>query len=65
MVEREGVLITLGKGDGVRSPLLKMWDLEKVDKKMSMETPVLFISVKVQTGNRPHPVSLCCLLIEP
>jgi hypothetical protein len=42
------------EGDGVRSPLLKMWDLEKVDKKMSMETPVLFISVKVQTGNRPQ-----------
>jgi vacuolar protein sorting-associated protein 11 len=64
MVERKGVLVTLGEEDRVRSPLLKTWDLEKVDKKLSMGTPVLLRSVKVQTGNRPHPVSLCCL-VEP
>jgi hypothetical protein len=58
MVERKGVLVTLGEEDGVRSPLLKIWDLEKVDKKLGMGTPVLLRSVKVQTGNRPHPVSL-------
>jgi hypothetical protein len=27
--------------DGVRSPLLKIRDLEKVDKKLGMRTPVL------------------------
>jgi vacuolar protein sorting-associated protein 11 len=64
MVERKGVLVTLGEEDRVRSPLLRTWDLEKVDKKLSMGTPVLLRSVKVQTGNRPYPVSLCCL-VEP
>ncbi|KIM77475.1 hypothetical protein PILCRDRAFT_76651 [Piloderma croceum F 1598] len=61
MVERKGVLVTLGEEDGVRSPLLKIWDLEKVDKKLSMGTPVLLRSAKVQTGNRPHPVSSIAL----
>jgi hypothetical protein len=56
MVERKGVLVTLGEEDGVRAPLLKVWDLERVDKKVGMGTPVLMRSVKVQTGNRPHPV---------
>jgi hypothetical protein len=64
MVERKGVLVTLGEEDRVRSPLLKTWDLEKVDKKLSMGTPVLLRSVKVQTGNLPHPVSLCCCLVD-
>jgi hypothetical protein len=64
MAERKGVLVTLGEEDGVRSPLLKIWDLEKVDKKLGMGTPVLLRSVKVQTGNRPHPVSLLCCIVE-
>jgi hypothetical protein len=34
-----------------------IWDLEKVDKKVGMETPVLLRPMKVQTGNQPHPVS--------
>jgi vacuolar protein sorting-associated protein 11 len=47
----EGVLVTLGEEDGVRAPLLKVWDLEKGEKKsgMGIETPVLLRSVKVQT----------------
>ncbi|KIM72184.1 hypothetical protein PILCRDRAFT_16379 [Piloderma croceum F 1598] len=57
MVERKGVLVILGEEDRVRSPLLKTWDLEKVDRKLSMGTPVLLRSVKVQTGNLPHPVT--------
>jgi vacuolar protein sorting-associated protein 11 len=58
MVERRGVLVTLGEEDGVRAPLLKVWDLEKVEKKsgVGMGMPVLLRSAKVQTGNRPHPV---------
>ena len=35
-------------------PLLKIWDLEQKDKKTG--SPVLLRSVKVQHGNRPHPV---------
>jgi hypothetical protein len=65
MVEKNGAPATPGEEDKVRSPLLKTWDLEKVDKKLSMGTPVLLRSVKVRTGNRPHPVSLCCRLVEP
>ena len=64
MVERKGILVTLGEEDGVRSPLLKIWDLEKVDKKLGMGTPVLLRSVKVQTGNRPHPVSLFSIVLS-
>jgi vacuolar protein sorting-associated protein 11 len=60
MVERRGVLVTLGDEDGVRSPLLKIWDLEKMDKKLGI--PLLMRSVKVSAGNRPHPVS--CFLVE-
>jgi hypothetical protein len=30
---------------------MKIWDLEEVDKKFGMGTPVLLRSVKVQTGN--------------
>ena len=63
MVEKKGVLVTLGEEGRVRSPLLKTWDLEKVDKKLSMGTPILLRSVKVQMGNQPHPVSLCLLWI--
>ena len=57
------MLVTLGEEDGVRAPLLKVWDLEKVEKKSGsgVGTPVLLRSVKVQTGNRPHPV---CHLIH-
>jgi vacuolar protein sorting-associated protein 11 len=35
-------------------PLLKLWDLEQADKKLG--SPALLRSVKVQHGNRPHPV---------
>jgi hypothetical protein len=59
MVERKGVPVTLGEEDGLRSPLLKTWDLDKVDKKLGMGTLVLLRSVMVQMGNQPYPVSLC------
>ena len=67
MVERKGILVTLGEEDGVRSPLLKILDLEKVDKKlMSMGTPVLLRSVKVQTGKSTSSRKLVlCFLVEP
>jgi vacuolar protein sorting-associated protein 11 len=55
MIERKGVLVTLGEEDNVRSPLLKIWELEKIDKKTN--SPNLLRSVKTQQSNRPHPVS--------
>ena len=39
--------------------MLKIWDLEHSDKKSGI--PVLLRSVKVQHGNRPHPVSSIAL----
>ncbi|KAF8967280.1 hypothetical protein BDZ97DRAFT_1697796 [Flammula alnicola] len=59
MVERRGVLVTLGEEDAVRSPLLKIWDLENKDKKTG--APNLLRSTKVQLSNRPHPVTTVAL----
>ncbi|KAF7976736.1 hypothetical protein HWV62_5706 [Athelia sp. TMB] len=59
MAEGRGILITLGEEDAVRSPLLKIWDLTKMDKKLG--TPNLLRSTKVQPSNRPHPVSSIAL----
>ncbi|RDB23063.1 Vacuolar protein sorting-associated protein 11 [Hypsizygus marmoreus] len=59
MVERKGVLVTLGEEDAVRSPLLKMWDVINLDKKTG--APILLRSTKVQLNNRPHPVSTIAL----
>ncbi|KII88329.1 hypothetical protein PLICRDRAFT_688881 [Plicaturopsis crispa FD-325 SS-3] len=59
MAERKGILITLGEEDAVRSPLLKIWDLQKTDKKT--DAPTLLRSTKVQPSNRPHPVSTLAL----
>ncbi|TCD67894.1 hypothetical protein EIP91_011828 [Steccherinum ochraceum] len=55
MVEHKKILITLGEEDTVRHPLLKIWDLGNPDKRTG--TPLLMRSVKVQSGNRSHPVS--------
>ncbi|EGN95815.1 hypothetical protein SERLA73DRAFT_95423 [Serpula lacrymans var. lacrymans S7.3] len=59
MVERQGILVTLGEEDAVRSPLLKIWELGKVDKNTG--APNLLRSTKVQPSNRPHPVSAVAL----
>ncbi|KAK7684969.1 hypothetical protein QCA50_011804 [Cerrena zonata] len=59
MAERKGILVTLGEEDSVRQPLLKVWDLNAVDKKTN--GPVLLRSTKVQVGNRPHPVTSIAL----
>ncbi|THH26500.1 hypothetical protein EUX98_g7688 [Antrodiella citrinella] len=55
MVERKKILITLGEEESIRHPLLKVWDMGHFDKRTG--TPTLLRSVKVQSGNRPHPVS--------
>ncbi|KAG5635623.1 hypothetical protein H0H81_010584 [Sphagnurus paluster] len=59
MVEREGVLVTLGEEDSIRSPLLKIWDVVNRDKKTG--APVLLRSTKLQLSNHPHPVSTVAL----
>ena len=40
----------LGEVDGVRAPVLKVWDLERVDKKLGIGVPVL-MSMMVRTRN--------------
>ncbi|TEB39465.1 hypothetical protein FA13DRAFT_1750921 [Coprinellus micaceus] len=59
MVERKGILVTLGEEDAIKSPLLKIWDLENRDKKTG--TPNLLRSTKVQLSNRPHPITTVAL----
>ncbi|GJE99815.1 hypothetical protein PsYK624_160870 [Phanerochaete sordida] len=59
MLERNGLLVTVGEEDSVRHPLLKIWDLQTTEKKSG--SPVLLRSAKVQSGNRPHPVSTIAL----
>ncbi|KAK1224476.1 Vacuolar protein sorting-associated protein 11 [Marasmius sp. AFHP31] len=59
MVERKGILVTLGEEDSVRSPLLKIWDLNQKDKRTT--APTLLRSTKIQLGNRPHPVTTVAL----
>ncbi|TFY63783.1 hypothetical protein EVG20_g6177 [Dentipellis fragilis] len=54
MVERRGVLITIGEEDGIRNPLLKVWHLEKTDKN---GFPTLLRSLKLHVTNRPHPAT--------
>ncbi|KAI0374590.1 hypothetical protein BV20DRAFT_934950 [Pilatotrama ljubarskyi] len=56
---RRGILITLGEEDTARHPFLKVWDLHTFDKKTG--APLLLRSAKVQSGNRPHPVSVIAL----
>ncbi|THH06272.1 hypothetical protein EW145_g4204 [Phellinidium pouzarii] len=59
MVDGKGVLVTIGEEENIPSPLLKIWDLAKIDKKTG--APSLLRSVKIQHGNRPHPVSTIAL----
>ncbi|KAH9848923.1 hypothetical protein C2E23DRAFT_785321 [Lenzites betulinus] len=59
MAERKGILITLGEEDTMRHPFLKIWDLQNFDKKTG--APLLLRAAKVQSGNRPHPVSAIAL----
>ncbi|KAE9408738.1 hypothetical protein BT96DRAFT_970615 [Gymnopus androsaceus JB14] len=59
MVEKKGILVTLGEENSVKSPLIKIWDLGKKDKRTA--APTLLRSAKVQPSNRPHPVSTVAL----
>ncbi|KAJ7785937.1 hypothetical protein B0H16DRAFT_1681201 [Mycena metata] len=50
MVERRGVLVTVGEDESARTTLLKIWDLEK-----KAPVPPLLRSTKMQL-TKPHPV---------
>lgn len=68
-MEGGGILVTIGvrckellsltqqEEEESRFPVLKIWDLARDDRKL--KRPVLMRSLKIQHGQRPHPVSLC------
>ncbi|KAF9447421.1 hypothetical protein P691DRAFT_760788 [Macrolepiota fuliginosa MF-IS2] len=58
MVEQKDILVTLGEEDSIRSPLLKIWDMQTFDK---TGAPILLRSTKLQLSNRPHPVTTVAL----
>ena len=53
--EAGGILVGIGEEEGSRWPVLKVWDLTRDDKKKG--GPVLMRNVRIQHGQRPHPVS--------
>lgn len=56
LLEAAGLLVAIGEEEGTLWPLLKVWDLTKEDKKSAERRPVLLRSVRIQHGQRPHPV---------
>lgn len=61
MIERQGMLVTIGEEDNVRSAVMKIWNLGKIDKRSS--GPSILRSAKVQPSGKPHPVS--CFALTP
>ncbi|KAI6030894.1 hypothetical protein F5J12DRAFT_903240 [Pisolithus orientalis] len=61
MIERQGMLVTIGEEDNIRSAVMKIWNLSKIDKRSS--GPSLLRSAKVQPSGKPHPVS--CFALTP
>ncbi|KAI6047551.1 hypothetical protein EDC04DRAFT_2618926 [Pisolithus marmoratus] len=59
MIERQGTLVTIGEEDNVRSAIVKIWNLAKIDKRTN--GPSLLRSAKVQPSGKPHPVSCIAL----
>ncbi|KZO93812.1 hypothetical protein CALVIDRAFT_539718 [Calocera viscosa TUFC12733] len=59
MLERRGILVTLGEEASSRGPVLKIWDLMHTDKRT--DGPILLRSVKVGSNNKPFPVSTIAL----
>ncbi|KIJ21243.1 hypothetical protein PAXINDRAFT_96096 [Paxillus involutus ATCC 200175] len=59
MVERKGILITIGEEDGIRSSIMKIWDLGKTDNRTG--GPTLLRTAKVQPAGKPHPVTTLAL----
>nr|KIR44800.1 vacuolar membrane protein [Cryptococcus bacillisporus CA1280] len=61
LLEAAGLLVAIGEEEGNLWPSLKVWDLTKEDKKSAERRPVLLRSVRIQHGQRPHPVSSVAL----
>ncbi|PFH46708.1 hypothetical protein AMATHDRAFT_7477 [Amanita thiersii Skay4041] len=63
MAEQNAILVTLGEESGIRSPILKIWDLASKEK--SSTTPLLLRSVKLQQSTgKIHPVSTVALSLN-
>ena len=56
LLETGGLLLGIGEDDTSRYPVLKVWDLAREDKKKPETGPVLLRNVRIQHGQRPHPV---------
>lgn len=54
--EAGGILVGIGEEEGSRWPVLKIWDLTREERKRT-GAPVLMRNVRIQHGQRPHPVS--------
>jgi hypothetical protein len=59
LIEAGGVLVAIGEDESSRHPVLKIWDLSKEERKRAGGGPVLMRNVRIQHGQRPHPVSCC------
>ncbi|KIJ12896.1 hypothetical protein PAXINDRAFT_117658 [Paxillus involutus ATCC 200175] len=59
MVERKGILVTIGEEDSIRSSTMKIWDLGKTDNRTG--GPTLLRTAKVQPAGKPHPVTTLAL----
>ena len=57
LLEAGGLLVGIGEEEGSRYPVLKIWDLSREEKKKAGGGPVLMRNVRIQHGQRPHPVS--------
>ncbi|WWD18724.1 hypothetical protein CI109_103178 [Kwoniella shandongensis] len=68
LLEAGGLLVGIGEEEGSRWPVLKVWDLTREDKRKDKEGqgvkergPVVLRNVRIQHGQRPHPVSSIAL----
>ncbi|KAK8858833.1 hypothetical protein IAR55_003063 [Kwoniella newhampshirensis] len=66
LLEAGGLLVGIGEEEGSRWPVLKVWDLTREDRKKEKESqgqrgPVVMRNVRIQHGQRPHPVSSIAL----
>lgn len=57
LIEAGGLLVGIGEDEGSRYPVLKIWDLTRDEKRRANSGPVLMRNVRIQHGQRPHPVS--------
>ena len=63
--EAGGMIVGIGEEEGSRWPVLKIWDLTREDKKRVGGGPVLMRNVRIQHGQRPHPVSCTIGHLDP